>query len=247
MDARRIIVGAVGGDRQADAARAFGAAVARAGCILLTGGGDRDDDEVKNASVQGALAQASAQPVTARFIGILASEASRWEARPPAGLLLHTGLKHYVRNVINGLTPDVVVVFGGSRGTLAEAAFAATAGKPTLFYAGALARLRRNCTEYFGQADSPDVERFLGGPPRHWPQLQGHAWTSDALRSTLNALLDEATDGPGGDAELVEQSVALVRAKGPPAQSGFPGLPGDDASKARFESEIERISKAEAQ
>ena len=68
-------------------------------------------------------------------------------------LLIHTGLEHNIRNVINGVTPDVIVVFGGSRGTLAEAAFALAAGKKLLFFSGqdggGVVRLRKNFEKYF--------------------------------------------------------------------------------------------------
>ena len=142
MADRLVIVAAVGGDRQARHAHAFGMAVAKSDCILLTGGGDHNDGEVKNAAVQGCLA-ARGEGAAGRAIGVLPSDRVRWESRDAWHLLLHSGLKHYLRNLINGVTPDIVVVFGGSRGTLAEAAFAMAAGRPTLFFGGEPGRARR--------------------------------------------------------------------------------------------------------
>ncbi len=253
MGARRVIVGAVGGDGYAAAARSFGAAVARAGCILLTGGGDQCGNEVKNASICGALSEGRASQhsgVVARFVGILARAPVDWELRPPAGLLLHTRLTHFVRNVINGLTPDVVVVFGGSRGTLAEAAFAAiVAGKPTFFFGEPdnkaaqrpVQQLTSNFHKYFEQADSKDVETYFVEPLQNWPQLASR-WSGAALRLALREHLEQASDWTGSDDELIEHCKAAVESNDLLDPTGFPGLPGDDGSKARFEQELERIS-----
>ena len=82
MKRRCVILGAIGGDKQEDAARAFGAAVAEAGCILLTGGGDRDDDEVKNASIHGAMTAERRGAAVARFVGILPSQRLNWATFP---------------------------------------------------------------------------------------------------------------------------------------------------------------------
>lgn len=246
MGERCVIIGVIGGDRQGEAARNFGAAVANADCILLTGGGDMDDDEVKNASARGAVREQSKGAI-ARLVGILPSEEIRWE---PSGcrLLLHTGLKHNLRNVINGVTPDVLVVFGGSRGTLAEAGFAATAGRQLFFYSGpdggAVARLDRNLKKHFGESGVANTDCYLRQPlaafPRAWPQPQ----TTEEIKLALQRILAQATDWTGPPAELVERCVAVVRAKGPLGPTGFPGLPGDRGSIKQFEAEIRRISVA---
>ncbi|WP_429226013.1 hypothetical protein [Inquilinus ginsengisoli] len=52
---------------------------------------------------------------------------------------------HNVRNVINGWTPGIVVAFTGTRGTLAEIAFARAARKPVISAAGSVARLPGGC------------------------------------------------------------------------------------------------------
>ena len=126
---RRALIGVIGGDKQGETARSLGRAAAAAGVILLTGGGDPTDiklqpDEVKNAVFRGALDAEADGSGVARFVGVLPSGNVRWLRPRPRHCLLETGLQHFERNVINGVTPDVLVVMGGSRGTLAEAAFA---------------------------------------------------------------------------------------------------------------------------
>lgn len=113
MAQRRIIIGAIGGDGQKEAAVALGKAVAEAGCILLTGGELRDSDEVKDAAMLGA-ASTRATGSTPRLVGIIPSNIPKWDESVENALFLRTGLEHNFRNVINGLTPDVLIVFGGS-------------------------------------------------------------------------------------------------------------------------------------
>jgi uncharacterized protein (TIGR00725 family) len=246
MEERRIIIGAIGGDKQREAAYAFGEAVAASGCILLTGGGDRDDDEVKNASVQGAAA-AERSGAIARIVGILPSDQLAWQ-RFPHRLLLHTGLKHNLRNVINGVTPDTLVVFGGSRGTLAEAAFAAAAGRDLFYYGGqgggAVKRLSSNFAVHFGTNNDANAhtEFYLRQPLDAFPRAWHERWTPEALKSLLARLIAQATDWSGTPGGLAERCVAAVRAKGPLGPTGFCGLPGDPGAKQLFETEIRRIS-----
>jgi hypothetical protein len=248
MGGRLVIVGAVGGDRQERHAHALGMAVAKFNCILLTGGGDHDDGEVKNAAVQGCLA-ARREGAAGRAIGILPSDSVRWESVDAWHLLLHSGIEHYLRNLLNGVTPDIVVVFGGSRGTLAEAAFAMAAGRPTLFFGGeagepAVVRLRRNFERYFARGDSTDVEMYLNQPLQHWRDLHRPPVTARQLRELLCERLRTAADWPASAEALaqhcVEQFVSLDSL--PP--TGFPGLPGEPDSRQRFEQEVARMSEA---
>jgi SLOG cluster4 family len=74
--------------------------------------------------------------VAARLVGILPSRTVQWRRPLARRLFLDTGLPHNVRNAINGLTPDIVIAFGGSQGTLAEIAFAKAASREVIFYAG---------------------------------------------------------------------------------------------------------------
>jgi predicted Rossmann-fold nucleotide-binding protein len=157
MHKRQIIIGAFGGDRQKSVGEEFGAAVARAGYILLTGGDIRDCDEIKNATMIGAArSEDQDRKVVARLIGILPDGPREWLHPCHTRLFLKTGLPHYVRNVINGMTPDVIVAFGGGPGTLAEVAFAKAAGKEVIFY-GALKRLNRDLRKYFNKPEVLDT------------------------------------------------------------------------------------------
>jgi uncharacterized protein (TIGR00725 family) len=248
---RRLLIGAIGGDAQKASALAFGAAAARAGVIVLTGGGDRCDDEVKNAVIEGARTNGEA----GRYIGILPGTSDPggkavWDRRAN-GLLLHTALPHFVRNLINGVTPDVLVAFGGSRGTLAEVAFALAAGKPLFFYGNgskgsAVPRLRRNFKECFERDDEDNVRTFLAEPLRVWPAIAGKAWTADDLLQLLEHRLGLVEDWDKSVDALVGQCIAAATMNGPLGSigpTGFPGLPTDPESKQRFEREIEAISE----
>jgi predicted Rossmann-fold nucleotide-binding protein len=245
MAKRRVVVGAIGGDKQRDHALRFGEAAARAGLVVLTGGGNEVDGEVKNAAIEGARYIED----SARYIGILADHKNgqvTWE-RSDKGLLLYTGLPHYVRNLINGLTPDVLVVFGGSRGTLAEAAFAEAAGKPLFFFGDgikgpAVARLRINYLDCFVNDTKGDVQKFLEEPLKVFPEFAGKRWTALELMQALRRRLAMAQDWGGDAGALVEQCIAASIARGELGPTGFPGLPSDPASKQRFEAVIEEIS-----
>jgi predicted Rossmann-fold nucleotide-binding protein len=142
----------------------LGREVTRRGWILLTGGELRqrvdvlrNNGEVKEAAMIGAAA-AQREGLAARLIGILPDRPAAgkpcWHRPSQHRLFLGTGLAHNIRNVINGRTPDVLVAFGGSRGTMAEMAFAIAAGRQVLVHRG-FARLLRNFDAYFGQNAKP--------------------------------------------------------------------------------------------
>jgi uncharacterized protein (TIGR00725 family) len=243
MKKRRIVIGAIGGNRQTDAAKAFGKTVAEAGCILLTGGKLRNSDEVKDAAMIGAVC-AESSGTAARLVGILPSKEIEWEETRNKSLFLATGLTHHVRNVINGLTPDVLIVFGGSKGTLAEAAFAVVANRP-LFFAGPASdvadRLNKNFDKYF--RTNGDVEEYLQKPLNAYLQAWERPPTVEELKSGLDNLLKSARNGTLEPTELVarcKHATAKVDLLGP---TGFPGLPNHPNSKSQFEAIIRRISE----
>lgn len=248
MDERRVIIGAIGGANQKVAAQEFGRAVAQAGCILLTGGGARDDGEVKNATVQGALAAQDTSAV-ARAVGVLPAERVDWEWPSSSHLLLHTGVPHNVRNVINGVTPDVLVVFGGSRGTLAEMGFAAAAGKKLFFYSGheggAVARLRKNLARYFGAGCSSNhTDLYLRQPIAAFPRAWAQSWTAEDMTALIESTLKTASNWQGSVQDLVQCCVNQVCEAGPLGETEFPGLPGCPDARQRFETAIRQISAA---
>jgi uncharacterized protein (TIGR00725 family) len=239
MSSRRPIVAAFGGDRAGPLAYEFGAAVGRSGCILLTGGGVENTAQIKDLTAKGAR-EADAQ---ARFVGILPSTTVRWHVANNE-LFVHTGLPHNVRNLINGLTPDVVVVFGGGCGTLAEAGFAAAAGKPIFFLgsgADCLERLKRNYQKCYVIDAAKNVDLYLDAPLRtfHSPAIKG--WTPDDLRNRIQAVVSRSVEWNESASHLVSQCLDSIGATDLPL-TGFPGLPSEPGSKARFESEIQRIS-----
>jgi uncharacterized protein (TIGR00725 family) len=244
MASRRIIIGAIGGDKQPDPfAAELGAAVARAGCILLTGGEPSNASDVKNAAMRGAVEEeANGQGAVARLIAVLpAYPPPLWQGLLPFQLALHTGLPHYVRNVINGLTPDVLVVFGGGAGTLAEAAFAIAAGKPLFFHA-AVHRLRENVAKYFGrQAEDDYAGTYLRAPLSIY-DIAGKRRTADELLQPLTEMLERATDAHEHADELVARCIAEIGSStaGP---TGYPGLPADAGSKDRFRQLVEAMSR----
>jgi predicted Rossmann-fold nucleotide-binding protein len=122
---RRLIVGVVGGDDNMRGGEELGREIARRGWILLTGGQlmERSLVEATGAVKDAAMLGAVAADDGARLAGILPSILIKWRRPSARRLFLDTGLPHNVRNVINGRTPDVVVAFGCSQGTLAEIAF----------------------------------------------------------------------------------------------------------------------------
>jgi uncharacterized protein (TIGR00725 family) len=193
MNQRRIVIGAIGGDRHKDAAIAFGKAVAEQGCILLTGGKLQESDEVKNAAMTGARS-AEATGAVARLVGILPSDKDKelWVATSRR-LFLDTGLTHNIRNVINGLTPDVLVIFGGGGGTLAEAAFAVAANKPMFFgdLSASRNRLIKNFRKYFvdGANSERDVDLYLRAPLAE--DAYRDAWNGPLAVDELKSGLDK--------------------------------------------------------
>ncbi|MBR1214657.1 hypothetical protein [Bradyrhizobium sp. JYMT SZCCT0180] len=244
MAQRRIVIGAIGGDRHKDAAMVLGKAVAEHGCILLTGGKLRESGEVKDAAMYGASI-AEATGAAARLVGILPSEKNKelWVATSRR-LFLDTGLEHNVRNVINGLTPDALVVFGGGRGTLAETAFAVAANKPMFFcdLPASRDRLIKNFSKYFvdGENSSTDVDLYLRSPLQAYHDAWKRSLSVDDLKSGLDNFLKTAPTAIAPD-ELVKACIAAAKdaARGP---TGFPGLPDHPETKPLFEAVIKRIS-----
>lgn len=124
---RRPIIGVVGGGqntvlRISDTyrmARQLGELIARAGAILLCGGGSGVMDASANA----------ARRVGGHTIGIMPSQS------PP-----NTGIEHAVftemgdgRNFLNAVVSDVLIAMKGEAGTLSEIALAMKVGTPVVY------------------------------------------------------------------------------------------------------------------
>jgi predicted Rossmann-fold nucleotide-binding protein len=248
---RRVVIGVFGGEQES-VGKAFGVEVAKAGFILLTGGDGKTGNlkEVKNATMIGANEAALDRSVVARLIGILPEQpdkvADKWFQ--PTGkrqLFLKTGLGSEVRNVINGMTPDVAVVFGGGLGTVAEAIFAKAAGKELIFYDGAdqegqnsLDRLKRHLGEF---EINNKMEKYLLTPlmfylggeiPKDWNEfVKEMRGAMDKGPTDISSLV--------ASVRVASQKVSQATLA---AKTGFPGLPGDKVSKEEFEKIVKEIS-----
>ena len=153
----------------------------------------------------------------ARLVGILPATTVRWRRLSARRLFLDTGLPHNVRHVITGRTPDVVVAFGGSQGTLAEVAFAKAAGCEVIFYAG-LKRLRQNFEKYFGQGSAhTHRETYFEEPLRTYPEASGPVGTVSGLISLLAQTLAESKEADCAITTLADYVEATARQKGPVA------------------------------
>jgi predicted Rossmann-fold nucleotide-binding protein len=253
---RRIVIGAIGGDKQPDTFDfQLGGAVARAGCILLTGGHPSSCAEVKNAAMQGAiLEEAGGQAVVARLIGVIPSPPpADWRGPPPhrlsvlgsspepRKLFLDSEQSHNLRNVINGVTPDVVVAFGGGAGTLSEIAFARAAGR-IIFFHKALERLRRNFEKYFGAGASKAYKlTYLSEPLLAYPKIGGKSRTVSELLLLLTQVLHREQDTPDDPDALVSRCIAATTQSA--GSTGFPGISHNPTSKERFEQLVQEMSE----
>jgi hypothetical protein len=155
--------------------------------------------------------------------------------------------------VINGLTPDALVVFGGSKGTLAEAAFALAARKPLFFCHlpsdQVSGRLLRNFHKYFATSagNRTDLETYLVKPleafQEEWNPMPSIARLTNALVDFLNV----GSNPTGTAREVVKRCIAAVGDVNLLDKTGFPGLPVDPTARDRFEEIVRRISRPNAE
>ncbi|MGB0652166.1 MAG: hypothetical protein ACPGQL_03110 [Thermoplasmatota archaeon] len=121
---RAPVVGVMGGGKAAPAvtqlAEALGAAVARRGWWLLTGGRDAG---VMAAATRGAKHEGG------RVVGVLPGRRGDGGEAPGLDLAIYTGMGD-ARNVVNVLSSDVVLALPGGAGTLSEVALAVKSGIP---------------------------------------------------------------------------------------------------------------------
>jgi hypothetical protein len=105
-------------------ARRLGEAVARRGCVLLTGGGSG----IMRAASEGAYRAGGL------VIGILPNDRQHPRENYPnefVDIPIFTGMSD-ARNVINAKTPHVLVALSGGPGTLSEMALALRSGVPVI-------------------------------------------------------------------------------------------------------------------
>lgn len=250
MAQRRLMVGAIGGDFNLNSGEELGEEVARRGWILLTGGTVRQRSlivakgEVKESAMLGA-ASLESEGVIPRLIGILpepgaeGEEARKpvWNRPSPYRLFLHTGLAHNVRNVINGRTPDVLVAFGGSRGTLAEIAFGLSAGRKVFVHRG-FDRLRQNLDKYFGPEAKPyDRKLYLEVPLRFYPAA------ASGVEELVARLQQMFTKGQPNEVSATELADRIAATTAISDRTGFPGLPHEKNARDHFERIVGEMSR----
>lgn len=105
--------------------------------IVLTGGHPQESRKtVKKYALLGSLSEKD-DGHFGRAIGIIPrkkevkvvlKQDNRWRA-----IFIHTCLSSHERNLLNGITPDVIIALSGGAGTLSEIAFAHLAGKDVIF------------------------------------------------------------------------------------------------------------------
>jgi uncharacterized protein (TIGR00725 family) len=258
MSDKRPIFGVVGGtddvsQETCNLAYAVGQCIAYQGFVLLTGGRpNAAEQSVKNYAMNGAIKAGHARN-DARVIGVL-------RGKPPEGkgivdrddslphskcLYMHTALKD-VRNVINGVTPDVVIALEGGAGTLSEIAFAHYAKTPIVFLAS-LESLRQNLKVL---AQASKLEKILRAAEAQYPTLNNrqliHATALTELQELLgselakgNCISSSADENAGG---AVEKALGLINSGGKLAYNGkFPGIAGHPEIQREAEAELRKI------
>ena len=237
---RRQIVGVIGGDKEVapSEAREVGAAIAEAGLILCTGGLPGPGGAVKNLSMSGAVGAVS----DARTIGFLPAGSGFQPEGHPFQLYVQTNLSSTGRNAFTGLTPDAMIVFPGSRGTLTEMAFAWARATPLWLWRSRdflRGKRRRHQTpqDHGGTVFDQMTDALAILPPDH-----AHAYSVDVLAEALEQALDKAPDADRRPVDLVRAIIARLDGTSTDHETGYPGRRDDPISKRWFESEVLRIS-----
>jgi len=237
---RRRIVGVIGGDKEVapSEARQVGAAIAEAGLILCTGGLPGPGGAVKNLSMCGAV---GAVP-DARTIGFLPTGSSFQRESHPFQLYVQTDLSSTKRNAFTGLTPDAMIVFPGSRGTLTEMAFAWARTTPLWLWRSRdflRGQHRRHQTpqDYDGTVFDQMKDALAILPPD-----AARAYSVEVLDDALEQALDKAPDADRRPVDLVRAIITRLDGTSTDDETGYPGRRDDPISKRWFESEVLRIS-----
>jgi SLOG cluster4 family len=237
---RRRIVGVIGGDEEVapSEAREVGAAIAEAGLILCTGGLPDSGDAVKNISMGGAVGAVS----DARTIGFLPSGSTSQPGRHPFQLYVQTNLSSTGRNAFTGLTPDAMIVFPGSRGTLTEMAFAWARGTPVwLWRSRDFLRDKRRRHQTRQDRRGTVRDQMMDALAILSPD-QARVYSVDELDAALEQALDQALDADRIPADLLRVIIARLDGTSTDCETGYPGRRDDPTSKRWFEGEVARIS-----
>jgi predicted Rossmann-fold nucleotide-binding protein len=239
---RRHIVGVIGGDEEVAEADALeiGAAIAGAGLILCTGGYPGFGQAVKNVSMRGAVAAAA----DARTIGFLPTGDRCMDYNRDHHLYVETRLTSTRRNAFTGLTPDAMIVFSGSRGTLTEMAFAEARGTPVWFW-HSLNFLRRKRREHQTRSDDRGTvyDQMRDALEILSPEYASQ-YDVERLSHSLDALLERAIDTAKSPDTLISDLIEKLTGVWTIEPTGYPGRRDEASSKDRFEADVLRISGA---
>lgn len=110
-----------------EAARAFGAAIVRAGAVLLSGGTGCGADEIKERAIEGAVAEGGG------WIGVENSGRLAPPRRVRGGLVVSPGVGHR-RNFVGAALCDAAIALSGEDGTASEVVFALALRRPVVLY-----------------------------------------------------------------------------------------------------------------
>ena len=238
--ARKAIVGVIGGNGVPEsterAAERAGCAVARAGAILLSGGWAAEAPEVKCAAMRGAMATEVEEGCTARLIGVCPGDEPGREVKSSTKWLMKTGLSKNERNLINGVTPDVLLMFEGGPGTLSELVFAFAAHKPVL-YIGSTTALDAAMRKTEAVSDKVDaaIARFRGAlaqsvlnrakrAARNLEVLKGYCHTQISEPPLLESSPDDTLNDTWA-VDLVTCALSAVPQGTLARRADFPGIP----------------------
>jgi uncharacterized protein (TIGR00725 family) len=139
------IIGVIGGTTEAKEgtlklASRLGHAIAKSGCILLTGGEAIEAEESVKAQAMAAALKAATSNRRVGVIGLIPDTKApviRFDVHenisPGFRLYLNTGVSSHERNVLTGSLPDALIALRGKGGTLSEVAYALNASRPIVF------------------------------------------------------------------------------------------------------------------
>lgn len=237
---RRRIVGVIGGDEEVapSEAREVGAAIAEAGLIICTGGLPDSGDAVKNLSMSGAIGAVS----DARTIGFLPRGNGSQARSHPFQLYMQTNLPSTGRNAFTGLTPDAMIVFPGSRGTLTEMAFAWARGTPVwLWRSRDFLREKRRRHQTRQDRRGTVLDQMMDALAI-LPSDQARTYSVDALDAALEQALHQALDADRSPVDLLRAIIVRLGGVSTEGETGYPGRRDDPMSKPWFEGEVVCIS-----
>ena len=239
----------MGGGEQPELAKLIGQRLVEQEAIVLTGGEGNtlERKEAKDLALVGAIEYANKSDTIARLVGVLPCyDSLRWRRDRRTNvqaLFIETMLSSYQRDLINGVTPDVIIALRGGRGTLAEIAFAKLAGVPVIL-ADSDVFLKAKLVEHAERLK----KRIIPEVREKYDSFNGEDIDGATIVKELEQGLNDATNlvrrrqlSGGAEvqaAETVELALLRAREAGTPSMRRFPGVPGSPDSFERFYAEL---------